>query len=65
MWNTDKPFILKQTPKLLNRLNSLVKKAEEEKKRNEKVNAPKVSNTYDVAVNPLTGKMERVKKQVK
>jgi len=57
-------FILNETPKLLNRLNSLVKKAEE-KKRNEKVNAPKVSNTYGVAVNPLTGKMERVNKQVK
>ena len=57
-------FILEQTTKLLNRLNSLVNKAEE-KKRNEKVNAPKVSNTYGVAVNPLTGKMERVKEKVK
>jgi hypothetical protein len=34
-------------------------------KRKEKVNTPKVANTYGVAVNPLTGKIERVKKQVK
>tara|TARA_R100000742_G_C4174938_1_gene11966 strand:+ start:217 stop:396 length:180 start_codon:yes stop_codon:yes gene_type:complete len=56
-------FILEQTTKLLNRLNSLEVKAKA--KRNEKVNTPKVANTYGVAVNPLTGKMERVKKQVK
>lgn len=52
-------FILEQTTKLLNRLNSLEEKVKA--KRNEKVNAPKVANTYGVAVNPLTGKMERIK----
>ena len=56
-------FILEETPKLLNRLNSLEEKAKA--KRNEKVNTPKVVNTYGVAVNPLTGKMERVKEKVK
>ena len=30
-------------------------------KGNEKEDAPKVANTYGVAVNPLTGKMERIK----
>jgi hypothetical protein len=54
-------FILQETPKLLNRLNSLVEKAKA--KRNVKVNAPKVSNTYGVAVNPLTGKMERINEE--
>tara|TARA_R100000008_G_scaffold74964_1_gene53953 strand:+ start:709 stop:888 length:180 start_codon:yes stop_codon:yes gene_type:complete len=56
-------FILEETPKLLNRLNSLEEKVKA--KRNEKVNTPKVVNTYGVAVNPLTGKMERVKEKVK
>ena len=58
-------FILEETTKLLNTLNRLEVKQKEEMKRNEKVNTPKVANTYGVAVNPLTGKMERIKKQVK
>jgi len=57
-------FILEETTKLLNTLNRLEMK-EQEKKRNEKGNTPKVANTYGVAVNPLTGKIERTKKQVK
>ena len=56
-------FILEETTKLLNTLNRLEK--EQKMKRKEKVNTPKVANTYGVAVNPLTGKMERIKKQVK
>ena len=56
-------FILEQTTKLLNRLKSLEEKAKA--KRNEKVNTPKVANTYGVSVNPLTGKIERVKRKVK
>tara|TARA_R110002020_G_scaffold9593_5_gene37650 strand:- start:11663 stop:11842 length:180 start_codon:yes stop_codon:yes gene_type:complete len=55
-------FILEDTTKLLNRLNSLVEADVERKKRKE-VKQPKVANTYGVAVNPQTGKMERVKKQ--
>jgi len=55
--------ILGHIPKVLNRLKVLENEAE--MKSNEKANTPKVANTYGVAVNPLTGKMERVKKQVK
>tara|TARA_R100001594_G_scaffold64338_2_gene98625 strand:+ start:986 stop:1171 length:186 start_codon:yes stop_codon:yes gene_type:complete len=49
-------WLSEETPKLLNRLKSLVPE-----KGNEKEDAPKVANTYGVAVNPLTGKMERIK----
>ena len=52
-------FILEQTTKLLNRLSSLEEKVKA--KRNVKDNTPQVANTYGVAVNPLTGKMERIK----
>jgi hypothetical protein len=57
--------ILGLLPKVLNTLKAVEKEAEMKMKSNEKDNTPKVSNTYGVAVNPLTGKMERVKKQVK
>ena len=49
-------WLSEETPKLLNRLKSLVPE-----KGNEKEAAPKVANTYGIAVNPLTGKMERIK----
>ena len=43
-------------------VNELIKKLNEVKpkvKKDEEPNKPKVSNTYGIAVNPLTGKMER------
>lgn len=52
-------FILEQTTKLLNRLNCLENEMKM-KMKNVKVNTPKVANTYGVAVNPQTGKMERI-----
>ena len=52
-------FILDETTELLKKLLILEK---ERKEMNEKeVNTPKVENTYGVSVNPLTGKMERIK----
>ena len=53
-------WLSEETPKLLNRLKSLVPE-----KGNEKEDAPKVANTYGISVNPLTGKIERVKRKVK
>tara|TARA_R110000744_G_scaffold34230_9_gene79981 strand:- start:5827 stop:6000 length:174 start_codon:yes stop_codon:yes gene_type:complete len=53
-------FILEETTKLLNRLNRLESEMKMKMKNVKKVNTPKVANTYGVAVNPLTGKMERV-----
>jgi|TARA_R110000824_G_scaffold76347_4_gene193477 hypothetical protein len=52
-------FILEATTILLNRMNRLESEMKM-KMKNVKVNTPKVANTYGVAVNPQTGKMERI-----
>jgi hypothetical protein len=49
-------FILAETKKLFKKLNEVKPK----EKKDDEPNKPKVNNTYGVAVNPLTGKMERI-----
>jgi|TARA_Y100001963_G_C6761879_1_gene439910 hypothetical protein len=48
-------FIFEETYELIKKLNEVKPKV----KKDEEPNKPKVSNTYGIAVNPLTGKMER------